>query len=322
MGKRGDFVKDTIYGAHLKGTNYGVDSGHGESREFVISRMYERMLTQMCITRFEWSNLPPGINHRFLELTLFRRAMALFWHDDMYNKYFATMGTVNGPLNYYNEPTRYQSFGLGLAARNITPGVNGVPIWANYLRIPDLDIVQIYAQRLANFDRTIEINGRNARSPRIIAIPQNMQLTASQINKQIEDGAQTITVNYDSLANPNEVIQSLDMGIHPDSLEKLSIVKGRIWSECMGLLGIKHANQDKKERLVVDEVNSNDEQIAMTRYVNLVARREAVEQINSLYGLNISVDYRADQEMSFDLGNLHNGTTAGNDDDGGQYRVE
>src|SRR5690606_31619781 len=78
---------------------------------------------------------------------------------------------------------------------------------------------------------------------------------------------------------------------NPDHIEKLSIVRARLWNECMGLLGINNSNQDKKERLVSDEVKANDDQVSSSRRVNLNARQDAAEHINSVYGLNISVDY-------------------------------
>ena len=64
----------------------------------------------------------------------------------------------------------------------------------------------------------------------------------------------------------------------------------------MTLLGIESANQDKKERLVSSEVDANDDQTSMMRYVNLNERREAVKKINKHYKLNIEVEYFTDEE--------------------------
>jgi hypothetical protein len=60
----------------------------------------------------------------------------------------------------------------------------------------------------------------------------------------------------------------------------------------MGMLGINGANQDKKERLVAAEVGANDEQVQASRNVALNARQFACEQINQLWGLNVSVDFK------------------------------
>jgi hypothetical protein len=88
----------------------------------------------------------------------------------------------------------------------------------------------------------------------------------------------------------------MDLGIDANVIEKLHILKVRQWNECMGYLGINNANQDKKERLVADEVDANNEQVAASRNVALNARQEACGLINKLYGLNVSVDFRAEEE--------------------------
>ena len=81
-----------------------------------------------------------------------------------------------------------------------------------------------------------------------------------------------IKLNADSVTDQATV---LDFGGHPENLDKLMIARTRIWNECMGLLGVNNANQDKKERLVADEVEANDEQVMAMKNVALNARRMA-----------------------------------------------
>jgi hypothetical protein len=109
-----------------------------------------------------------------------------------------------------------------------------------------------------------------------------------------------------------QAIQVFDMGINPDTIEKLDIVRARQWNVCMGLLGIDNANQDKKERLVESEVGANDEQTDSMKFVNLNARRQAAEAINEVFNLDVSVDYntkiaeRADQLFNAAIADLTN----------------
>ena len=60
----------------------------------------------------------------------------------------------------------------------------------------------------------------------------------------------------------------------------------------MNYLGINNANQDKRERLVADEVSANDEQVDVCANVFLKARQECCEKINKRFNLNISVKMR------------------------------
>jgi len=65
----------------------------------------------------------------------------------------------------------------------------------------------------------------------------------------------------------------------------------------MSLFGINNSNQDKKERLVADEVAANNDQVAVMRAINLNARQEACTKINRLFGTNIWVEYKTDGEV-------------------------
>lgn len=76
----------------------------------------------------------------------------------------------------------------------------------------------------------------------------------------------------------------------------LSIEKNRIWNEAMLFLGINNNNMDKKERQISDEVNSNLEQISMSRQIGLNARRQGAKEINRMFGTEISVNYNPELE--------------------------
>jgi hypothetical protein len=126
---------------------------------------------------------------------------------------------------------------------------------------------------------------------------EQQKLSTTNINRAITEGQNGIQV-----AGPLqdlEFVKVLDLGVNPDNIEKLHILRTRMWNECMGLLGIDNANQDKKERLVSAEVDANSDQTSMHRFVNLNARRMACEQINKVFDdLNVSVDYYTEEEKS------------------------
>lgn len=82
----------------------------------------------------------------------------------------------------------------------------------------------------------------------------------------------------------------------PFIADRLSIEKNRIWNEAMLFLGINNNNMDKKERQISDEVNSNLEQISMSRQIGLNARRQGAKEINRMFGTNISVNYNPELE--------------------------
>lgn len=295
---------DELYRRHLRRTPF--ETNPRNNRFAVLQRMYMRVLTELAANRFKWTNLPEEIDVRFMELTLFYFGLSVFYYDLRYDKYMALRGGSSGWLNMVDNPRYFQVVGNNFVGRIISAAEDGkdarkaIPIWANYLRMPDLDIVEIYASKLAEIDRTIEINSKNARQTKFLRASENQRLSIVNINRQIDEGQDYVQVNG-SLPQEAISVEALDLGIDKDLLMSLHILRTRLWSECMGLLGIDNSNQDKKERLVAAEVSANDEQTSMHRYVNLNARRTAAEKINDYYGLNIKVEYWTDKQRNISM---------------------
>lgn len=297
---------DGLYDQHLSGTIFhGYFRGKpANDRQILFERMYMRLLTELSANRFKWIGLPKEIPVRFVEMNMFRSAFQLFYHDGRIDKYVVARAARSGNIDMYDDPVSWNT-----AARNY-PNVEvsalkslpikntsfvigqGVPIWANYMRVPDMDIVMTYSYRLAILDRTIEINSENARQNKVIPTTRRLQMTHSNIAREVANGNNTIEVKA-SLADL-EFIKAIDLAIDSHLLDSLQTLRAKTWSECMGLLGIDNANQEKKERLVEAEVGANDDQSSLMRYVNLNARREACEKINRIYGLNVWVDYNTE----------------------------
>lgn len=255
----------------------------------MITRMLERKLLELSMNRFVWEGLPKEVSVRWLEMGLARQALSVFYFDRDYDRFFAQMGSGAGQLNMIGDPTEYIVYGNPFGTKTLN-AVDVVPIWANYLRVPDWDIIQIYARRLAEIDRTIEINAQNARLPKILQFPENSKLTVENIVRQIHQGIPAVKLG-DGL-NLTDVLQVLDLGVDPAQIINLSMLRGRIWNDAMTMLGINNANQDKKERLVASEVSGNDDMVAAIRATNLASRQLACEQIHEMWpSLNPTVEY-------------------------------
>jgi hypothetical protein len=284
---------DSIYNSHLfgvQGTNTTINNS--KTYELRIEQMIMGKLIELCANRFKWVGLPPEIDERFLELTLFYQGLAIWYRSEDYDKHFILRGAGMG-VDIYNNPLSFNVVNRGASLIPRIIGKNDcVPIWSNYLRTSEIETVLIYSRRLARLDRTIEINTDNARQPRILAANQNTQLSMENLNRQLDEGVPVLKVR-DNM-DPTAIAQALDMGVDADLFDKLGIMRNRVWNECMSMLGIKNANQDKKERLVADEVSANDQQVDFMRAVNLNARQAAAESINAMYNLSVSVDYDDD----------------------------
>lgn len=280
------------YAHHLLGVSKGVGTTPAVALEADMRNMLFRELTELCMNRFKWTGLPHSIDVRFLEKTLMKSALAVFYYEEKYDKYLALPAAM-GPLDYQDNPINYRINTHGGFVNRQLDAQECVPIWANYSRVNDMDIIDIYSARLANLDRTIDVNLKNARQTKILRAAPETQLSVENFNRQLEEGQPVIRVRDNGL---QDAVSVLDLEVDPNTFEKISLARTRIWNECMGLLGIKHANQDKKERLVSDEVAANDEQISYMKAVNLNARKIAADQISRKWGLDVTVEYDDDLE--------------------------
>ncbi|QXG07816.1 upper collar protein [Curtobacterium phage Reje] len=283
---------DVIYDGHLNpGQRFRTNPA--QSRTALTERMYTRILSEMCMNRFKWTGLEKtSVDVRFMELTLFRYGLSVMFKHKATAQIIAAQATPTGNWNYAQNPVAYTVNGsmmrsMQLKARHV------VPIWSNYLRQPDTDIVYLYAKRLAELDRTIDIASDNARRPMVAFVNESQRLSVDNLINQIREGQPVVRVNADLYqgATLDQVLTSVDFGSDPNAIEKLHIVRTRIWGECMGLLGFDFANQDKKERLVASEVDANNSQVDSMRTVNLNARQDAARHMKDLFGLDVQVEY-------------------------------
>lgn len=302
MSKRRDHVQEDVYTPFwMRGRQA---SNPAEMTVEYIQLMLERIVGELCVNRFHWKGLPESVDTRFMEVTLYNHALVVIFQDKVTDKLMAVRATPGtgydmnmNPISYRLQPLQSGTLpehlrNLELSARNV------VPVWANAFRIPDFDIVQFYSARLAQTERTIDINLQAARMTKILAVDENMRLTVENINRMLQNGDYAIAVTKQVGASIEEMIKVLDMGVHPEQIERLSVVRDRFWGNLMGLLGINNANQDKKERLVASEVEGNDDQVGNFRRINLNWRQKAADQIMrkwpELLTEPVTVDYHTD----------------------------
>lgn len=244
---------------------------------------YYEYLEQLACSVFKWVNLPKEIDQRFLELVLFNYGLSVFFFDEDYDKFFALQGTPAGMINMYQNPTAYVAYGANGFRKRLSHK-QCVPIWNNYLRRPDITAMRIYARRLADIDRTIEVNLKAQKMPVLVSCPESQKLTVTNLIKQWQ-GNEPIIVSDGGML---DMIQFAY--IKPDVpliVNDLLNAKQTIWSEIMSYLGIDNTNIKKAERVQSAEVEANDDQIMTSQLIRLNNRRAAIQEINDRYDLDI-----------------------------------
>ncbi|MCU7526197.1 MAG: hypothetical protein HF308_17110 [Ignavibacteria bacterium] len=252
--------------------------------------MYYNRLRDYALSMFEWTGLPDSVNERFLEVQMFHAGRILFFKDPTMD--FLALPFTYGQLNVYNEPIDFTAFSVNY---NRSYSIdNAVPIWGNFSRTSIEPIVREFAKRLYWVERALDLNVRQQKFPFLILAEESQRLTMMNAYEQWEGNEPFIFGNKSGF--DKEAFQVLTTPV-PYVADKLMEYKHNLWNEAMTFLGIGNAKQDKKERLVSDEVSANDEQITSSRYIMLKARQLACEKINQMFGLNISVDFKLNTEQ-------------------------
>lgn len=261
---------------------------------------YDRLMG-LSISMFEWKNMPKSVDTRFLELCLFGDGFCVFFKDDTLG-FLALRCSIGGKLNVYQIPIRrraYASNGYNMELND----ENSVIIWNNELHTNSALTVEVYARKIFDIDRTIDVNVKAQKTPILIISDETQKLTMQNIYMQYE-GNQPVIFGDNKNVNPNS-IQVLNTNAPFHSME-LYDLKTRYYNEVLTYLGISNISFQKKERMVSDEVIRNMGGTIANRYSRLNARKQACAMINQMFAdeLDDEIDcvYREDyREMDDEL---------------------
>lgn len=258
---------------------------------------YDRLL-EMSLSRYEWLNLPDSVDARFLELTLFKNGRALFFEDDVLGM-LALPVIINGPFNVYKIPIRRRAFTPGVSSVNETDkstvstyhaertNKDSVICYNNMLHSPSLNMCRMFARRLADIDRTIDVNISAQKTPVLIESDSNTLLSLKNAYKQYE-GNFPVIFGKKGIADNVKVLMTGAPLVAP-ALQQL---KQTIWNDALESLGIANHGADKKERVNTLEIQANQGGTIASRYSGLIAREQACDAVNKMFGTDIGVRYR------------------------------
>lgn len=260
---------------------------------------YAYRLMELSISMFEWKNLPEGVDERFLEMVLFTDGQAVFFKDDELGDYLALQCLINGKLNVYRIPINRRAFAVNGYQKQLTDK-DSVIIFNNMLHTNSWLDVKMFAKRLYNLDRIIDVNANAQKTPILIKGNETQRLTLTNLYKEYDGNAPVIFADKSLDMNALQVLSTQA----PYVADKIYQLKTQIWNEALTYLGISNVSFQKRERMVSDEVTRSQGGTVASRYSRLNARRQACEQINKMFGLNIDCDFREDYQFSEEVMNF------------------
>ena len=249
---------------------------------------YKLMLIARSL--FKWNDLPNNMDERWIEKYLFNSGKCIFYNDpDM--GYMVAGLAEQGGINCYGDPTTVYPVAENYVYRGkqLINNENCYIIRNNDLMLPEFPIVRQYAFKLTNIDREIDTNIEAQKTPTIVRCSDKQRLSLKNAINQRRDNEPVIWTADNS--NITDMISTLDLN-PPMVFKDLQIQKHMVLNEVFTDFGINNANMDKKERMVANEVEANNEQVKASEDVMLKVREEACKQINRIFGTNISVERR------------------------------
>ena len=254
---------------------------------------YKLMLIARSL--FQWEGLPNNMDERWIEKYLFTSGKCIFYKDPTMGFMVAGL-SQQGSINCYGDPTSVYPVAENYtyAGDQLINGENCYIIRNNDLMLPIFPTVRYYSYKLSNIDRAIDVNIEAVKTPTIVRCSDRERLSLKNaINQRRDNEPVIITTDQSNIA---DMITTLDLNVQP-VFKDLQTQKHMILNEVFTDFGINNANMDKRERMVANEVEANNEQVKASEDVMLKAREEACKQINRIFGLNISVKRRKLEEI-------------------------
>lgn len=234
---------------------------------------------------FCYENLPLEIDVAYMNQILVNKGAIAFFKDEILGL-IALPFTISGKLDVYGRPLNIIVYGKNGYTRRLTKD-EFVIMYDNYGKYPlILDIYQ-YAERLAEIERTKDINIRQQRTPRIWQTSDEKMRTLKDLLNNVDAYSDDV-IGYDSFSvdEINCVLQPA-----PYVADKLQDEKEKLWNEFLRLIGVSNLSIQKKERNIKDEISASNGGTIASRFNRFEPRKKALEEIKNKFDIEIGVSY-------------------------------
>ena len=272
---------------------------------------YCNRFRRIALSMFEWVNLPKTMNARFLELSLYYNGKAALLKDEKYG-FINTKCAGTGYVNIYGLPTKLNCYSYSFnSQRELYIGLNPfdnekereekeneqcILVQNNWESLPTVSSMELFSWRIYNAERVCDINIQAQKTPVLLIADETQRLFLENLYQQYNGNQPFIFGDKDQLGD--KTMKAINTQA-PYVADKIMDYKKEIWNEALTFLGVNNIMLEKKERLVTDEANSNNEVINLNLQSFLAPRQEACRQFNEKFGLTgtdkeISVRVRSD----------------------------
>lgn len=159
--------------------------------------------------------------------------------------------------------------------------------WGHTSHAPVRSLVMWYVERIADVENTIDINLFAHKLPRLVVCSPEDRERVADIMDAIDRGEKKLFLEAEDYQAIKNV---LDAGGSSYIIDKLYTYKQNLENELLSFLGINNVAVEKKERLITDEANSNNQLINDSSDCFLDSLKNMCDEIETVLGYNISVE--------------------------------
>lgn len=270
---------------------------------------YLERIKKIALSRFEWVNLPSGMDPRWLERCLYYKGQAAMLYDESFGGFINTSATAAGQINIYGIPVRLNCYSYGYQSTRSTythgnmtqkQDQGAILVMDNWERVPAANTIELFALRLYEAERATDTNIKNSKFPLMVLTDDKQRLTMVNMYRQLSGNEPVIFGDKNAGLEDSVKVLKTDS---PYIADKLMEYKKQIWNEALLFLGINTIDVEKKERLIAAESSTNNEVTNLNLMSCLAPRKEAAKLFNEKFGLT-GTDAEIDVRVRSDLYNI------------------
>ena len=246
-------------------------------------------------SRADYENLPDefleitGKNRAWLAMKFFAPCVAWF-KDEALGLQCLPVSAISR-YNIAGFPTAWRVFGFGYT-KELTEE-NSVLMFNDYAySIPFLKLLY-NVDMMIECDDTHRQNLHAQRQPMILEIEEDEKKSAKTFVDKLKCDDTILVRRIESATNNKRVEKPYNAKAFESGrkFEGANLASDYRYfdNRNLSMLGYENENMEKKERLLVDEVNSNNEVVQSFYTTALDCEKEAFDKINKMFGLNIKV---------------------------------
>lgn len=272
----------------------------------------------MLASSFKWTGLPDTVDEFFFEKTLLFNGMACILDDPNTGSKLGLPCVPASPMNLYYEHTVYRAISLGYSQpflaythynKNMIENVSfnagatidektvkGAVCFDNIEVYPMINTLMMYTDKIVDCMRAIDVVAKLMKTPRLIETDEASKTAIQSALRYVDENIIAVYARKD-IAKAIKDSQSIETGASPQILDILWAHYNNLYSAFYTAFGINNLNtNDKKERLLTNEIESNDEAININIQHRLEQRKHFCENYKAAFGGTIDVELRYKQE--------------------------